>query len=158
MHVACAQSQSEEFQTPHGEWYSTLRAVVHDSWLIWDDVLPEELQLRESLDNESFNNITALAKRIQTFHVSLPGYKQLSVSPFNVTRWWDPTDQDDAWNTGRSCLFSMDNYDSSELVRLKPTRSPLQIRAVSMHFVEAYLPPEAICLDLEISGIHTTPG
>jgi hypothetical protein len=131
-----------KFKTPEGEMYNTLRAVVFDSWLIWHDVLPEEKELRNLLDQDSYDNICALARRLQTFHISLPGYKQLSVSPFNVTRWWDPSDEDIAWNSGRSCLFSMDNYEAVELTNLLPRRSPLQLRAVSRNFVEAHLPPE----------------
>ncbi len=138
-HLPSSESSADEFQGPDGTWLSVFRAVFFDSWLIWRDALPAEPHLREQLDDQVFQRVTALAKQLHLFHQSLPCYRGLTVSPFHVSRWWDPTDPDPAWNSGRSVLFYMDDYSASDLVRLCVKRPALSLRAVSQRFVEASL-------------------
>jgi hypothetical protein len=144
MHNPYARFKEEEFQIPTGEWWLTCRSIVYDSWLFWSDALPEELELREKLDETTFDNITALARRLHSFHVSLSGYKQLNESPFKVSKWWDPTDPDPQWSSGRSCLFTIESFEAIELVQSLPKRTSrpiLKLKPISTNFVEAYLPP-----------------
>jgi len=107
---------------------------------MWLDVLPEDLELRKRLNQDQFDMIKLLGKKLDLFHRSLPDYKQLTESPFNVSCWWDPTNEDEAWNSGRSCLFSLDGYTSDELVNLLPKRNPLVLKVISKKFIEASLP------------------
>ena len=116
MHLPWSRSPEEEFLAPDGEWYSIFRAVVFDSWMLWKDALPPELELRALLDQESYDGITSLARKMHALHHRLPDYRCLSKSPFNVTAWWDPENTDPEWNTGRSCLFTIDGYTSKEFI------------------------------------------
>lgn len=145
MHNPYALSPEGEFQTPEGEWWLTCRSIVYDSWLFWADALPYEMELRQQLDMESFNNITSLAKRLHVFHVSLPGYKQLNESPFKVSKWWDPTEADPQWSSGRSCLFTIENFEAEDLINYLPKRTSrplIKLKPVSVNFIEVYLPPD----------------
>jgi len=144
MHLPSSDHPSQEFETPNDGWYCTCRAIVFDSWLLWSDALPEDLELREQLDQETFDNITALAKKIHSFHHSFPGWKQIDSSPFKVPSWWDPTHEDPIWNSGQMCLFSLEDYSSDELVSLVPKRSTLRLRPVSTNYVEAYLSSSSV--------------
>jgi hypothetical protein len=140
MNLSWSTSPEDEFQAPDGAWYYSFRAIVLDSWLLWRDALPPELALRQQLSQPVSDNITALARRLHCFHQSLPDYRQLTDSPFVVTRWWDPSDEDPFWNQGRSCLFRLKNYVSTDLVRGITKKTPLIIRPVTSRFVEVHLP------------------
>jgi len=149
MHLSSSSKPSHEFKTPDGEWYCIFRAVVYDSWLTWQHVLPEDLELREQLDARSFETIKILGKRLHSFHHSLPDYKTLDSCPFKVPCWWDPTREEEEWNSGRTCLLSVNDYSSEELIAAVPKRNPLRLKAVSENFVEASLPLKFIPQDLE---------
>jgi hypothetical protein len=138
-HVPGSECAADEFQAPDGAWFSIFRAIVFDSWLIWRDALPSEPELREQLDGSAYECVTALAKQLHLFHQSLPCYRGLTISPFHVSRWWDPTDTDQAWNSGGSVLFYMDDYSAADLLRLCVKRPGLKLRAVSQRYVEASL-------------------
>ena len=47
MQLPFSQEELDEFVTPEGEVFYTFRSIVYDSWLIWDDALPDVLQQRE---------------------------------------------------------------------------------------------------------------
>lgn len=143
-HVPWSESSEDEFLAPDGQWYSVFRAVVFDSWLIWRDALPSEQDLRQQLTLDNFNEITRLARQLHLLHQAMPTYRGLTVSPFHVSRWWDPSDTDVQWNSGRSCLFHMDDYTASELCRLSVKRPELQLRSITKRYVEATLasPPK----------------
>ena len=101
-----------------------------------------QLELRALLDQESYDGITSLGRKLHALHHRLPDYRRLSTSPFNVTAWWDPENEDPEWNSGRSCLFTIDGYTSKEFISYLPDRTNLKLRAVTSHFIEAYVPPD----------------
>jgi len=142
MFLPYSQTELDEFVTPMGETFYTFRSIVFDSWLIWDDALPDVLDQRDLLDRDIYDNIVALASSLQTFHQGLPDYRPLTSTPFKVTRWWDPTDRDERWNQGKACLFSLKDYTATDLVRLIQKRTELAVTPVSKRYVEAYLPDE----------------
>lgn len=138
-HLPWSESADDEFLAPDGEWYSVFRSVVFDSWLIWRDALPPGDDLRQQLNIDIYQEITKLARQLHLFHQTMPTYRGLTISPFHVTRWWDPSDTDDQWNTGRSCLFHMDGYSASDLCRLSAKRPGIQLRSITKRYVEATL-------------------
>lgn len=140
-HVPWSESPEDEFLAPDGQWYSVFRAVVFDSWLLWKDALPSEQDLRQQLTWDAYQEIMQLGRQLHLFHQTMPTYRGLTVSPFHVTRWWDPSDSDEQWNSGRSCLFHMDGYSSSELCRLSAKRTGIQLRSITKRYVEATLTP-----------------
>jgi len=143
-HVPWSESPEDEFLAPDGQWYSVFRAVVFDSWLLWRDALPAEQDLRQQLTWDPYQEIMQLGRQLHLFHQTMPTYRGLTVSPFHVTRWWDPSDSDEQWNSGRSCLFHMDGYSASELCRLSAKRPGIQLRSITKRYVEASLamPPK----------------
>ena len=142
MFLPYSKDELDEFVTPSGEVFYTFRSIVFDSWLIWDDALPDVLEQRELLDADIYNNIISLASSLQTFHQGLPDYRPLTSTPFNVTRWWDPTERDERWNQGKACLFALKDYTATDLVRLIQKRMELAVTPISRRYVEAYLPDE----------------
>tara|TARA_Y100000589_G_scaffold119364_1_gene113643 strand:+ start:2915 stop:3343 length:429 start_codon:yes stop_codon:yes gene_type:complete len=142
MFLPYSKDELDEFVTPSGEVFYTFRSIVFDSWLIWDDALPDVLEQRELLDADIYNNIISLASSLQTFHQGLPDYRPLTSTPFNVTRWWDPTERDERWNQGKACLFALKDYTATDLVRLIQKRTELAVTPISRRYVEAYLPDE----------------
>ena len=140
MHLPYSHSELDEFLTPDGEWFYSLRSVVYDSWITWHDALPPTLEEREELDAETFKNIIQLGGSLHCFHQSVPDYRQLSQTPFNITRWWDPSDRDERWSKGRACLFSLKDYSATDLVRMIQKKTDLAVAPISKRFVEAYLP------------------
>ena len=46
MQLPFSQEELDEFVTPEGEVFYTFRSIVYDSWLIWDDALPDVLEQR----------------------------------------------------------------------------------------------------------------
>ena len=142
MQLPYSMNELDEFVTPQGEVYYTLRSIVFDSWLTWKDALPDVLEQRDLLDQDIYENIVSLASSLQTFHQGLADYRPLTSTPFNVTRWWDPTERDERWNQGKACLFSLKDYTATDLVRLIQKRTELAVTPVSRRYVEAYLPDE----------------
>lgn len=142
MFLPYSQDELDEFVTPSGEVFYSFRSIVFDSWLTWNDALPDVIEQRQELNRDIFDNIVALASSLQTFHQSLPDYRPLTSTPFKVTRWWDPTDRDERWNMGKACLFSMQDYSATDLVRLIQKKTELAVTPISRRYVEAYLPDE----------------
>jgi len=142
MFLPYSESELDEFVTPEGEIFYSFRSIVFDSWLVWGDALPDVIEQRELLTDEIFGNIIALASSLQVFHQGLPDYRALTSTPFKVTRWWDPTDRDERWNSGKACLFSLKDYTATDLVRLIQKRTELAVAPVSRRYVEAYLPDQ----------------
>lgn len=142
MHLPWSEAPEDEFLSPDGNWYYSFRAIVLDSWLLWRDALPLEPELRQLLDEDIYDSITALARRLHAFHQTLPNYKQLADSPFKVTRWWDPSDDDPFWSKGRSCLFRLDGYTSQDIAYALSKKTPLKTRVVTQRYIEVNLPDE----------------
>lgn len=142
MNLPWSEAPEDEFLAPDGKWYYSFRAIVLDSWLLWRDALPPELELRQRLDQPIFDSITALARRLHAFHQGLPNYKQLSDSPFKVTRWWDPADEDPFWNQGRSCLFRLDGYTSQDVASVLSKKTPIKTRVITNRYLEVHLPDD----------------
>ena len=142
MRLPFSQEELDEFVTPEGEVFYTFRSIVYDSWLIWDDALPDVLEQREELTQDIYDNIICLADSLHSFHQSLPDYRSLRETPFRVTRWWDPTERDERWNAGRAALFSVKEYSATDLVRMIQKKTDLAVTPVSKRYVEAYLPDE----------------
>lgn len=134
-----SQDELDEFTTPEGEVFYTFRSIVFDSWIVWDDALPDVMEQRAGLDQDIYENIICLADALHSFHQSVPDYRSLTQTPFKVTRWWDPTDRDERWSTGRAALFSVKDYSATDLVRLIQKKTDLAVTPVSRRYVEAYL-------------------
>lgn len=140
MQLPFSDCELDELTLPDGELIYSFRSVVYDSWLNWNDALPACTEERKQLNEDICSNIIKLASNLHSFHQSLPDYRQLTQSPFKVTRWWDPTDRDERWNSGSACLFSMTDYSATDLVRLIQRKTELAVTPVSKRYVEAYLP------------------
>ena len=97
---------------------------------------------REGLDAETFKNIVQLGGSLHCFHQSVPDYRQLSQTPFNITRWWDPSDRDERWSTGRACLFSLKDYSATDLVRMIRENSTWQL----LRFLNVSLRPTCLTM------------
>ena len=102
----------EYFTAPDKNRYLTIRSVVYDSWIIWQDALPFDPQLRSLLTQDIYNNIVELGTRVHKLHQSMPGYKALSESPFEFILWWDPQDDDEDWKQGKRCRFMVKDFTS----------------------------------------------
>lgn len=139
--VPFSESPHDEFQAPDGEWYSTLRAVTYDGWLLWKHALPDDLYLWPQLSAEAYDNIQLLAKRIHAIHQLFPDYRRLDDTPFTVSRWWDPTDTSDDWHLGGRLLCKIQGYTASDVEAETPHRyrSLLQIQPRSKHWIEISL-------------------
>lgn len=123
---------------PCGTDFYACRALVRDSWLQWRDALPPEQEDWERITSDVVENIQSLAKAIHHLHRSLPGYKQCDESPFTVSRWWDP-DDDEGWQLGGRCLFRFKDTTSFELIEGLPRKTQLQLTRISENWVEASL-------------------
>lgn len=141
-HVPYSESLSDEFRTPTGEWYATLRAIAFDSWLLWKHALPDDHLLWPSLSQEAFSNIESLGKRIHNLHQLFPDYRRLCDTPFKVSRWWDPTDDSGEWICGARVLLRVNGYTAREIEQEIPARlkGQLHIQPRSVHWVEITLP------------------
>lgn len=144
MHLSYTDSPDEEFQGPTGEWFCDLRAITLDNWLIWRHALPEPL-LRHLLPLQVACNVTGLAQRIQQTHQRFPNYKLLMDTPFQVSRWWDPTDDDMDWGTGRAMLCRVDGYAASEIARYALKTAGLHARVCSQNWIELRLHHDVEC-------------
>lgn len=130
---------NEEFRTPSGEWYNIYRAICLDSWLIWKDALPDNPYLWDRLNEEAYEAIRSLGARIHALHQLLPNYRRLSESPFTVSHWWDPVD-DQGWDAGDRCLLKIEDYTSRNLPLDELPGLGLGLRQVSEHWMEFSLP------------------
>ena len=137
-----SKDELDQFDTPEGETFYVFRSIVYDSWLVWDDALPDVQSQRDELTQEIYDNIICLADSLHSFHTSCPDYRSLTQTPFKVTRWWDPTERDERWNAGRAALFSVQHYSATDLVRMVQKTTDLAVVPVSKRYVEAYLPDE----------------
>lgn len=137
--VPYAESPAEEFQGPTGEWFTKLRAIVHDGWLLWRHALPDH-PLRRPVDEQAAKGITTLARRIHSAHMSFPEYRQLYSTPFTVGRWWDPVDPTGEWSLGTRVLLKLERYTASRLASKIPKRLELQTQIRSEHWLEIALP------------------
>ena len=125
-------------ELPCGTSVYACRALVRDSWLQWHDVLPPEQEDWSRLTAEVVESIQLLAKAIHHLHRSLPSYKQCDESPFTVSRWWDP-DDDEGWQFGSRCLFRFTGTTALELISCLPRKTQLRLTAISENWVEASL-------------------
>lgn len=141
-HLPYSESPSDEFCSPTGEWLCTLRAITFDSWLLWRHALPEDLLLWPELTQPVFDSIVLLAQRIHNLHQLLPDYRRLADTPFQVSMWWDPTDDDFA--AGDRVQLRIIGYTAREIEQEVPHRlkSLLTILPLSTHWVEISLPQQ----------------
>ena len=146
-HLPYARNDDDEFLHPSGEWFLIDRAITFDNWLLWRHALPFERHERSQLTAPVAATIETLADAIHDIHQAMPGYKGLGDTPFRVSRWWDPSDQE-GWQSGGCCLFRIEGFCSADILE-RADRSPfLSLRAVSGLFVEAgLLNPAARLLD-----------
>lgn len=140
--VPYSESPSDEFQAPNGVWYSTLRAITFDSWLLWRHALPDDISLWPQLTQPVFESIEALGLRIHQLHQLLPNYRRLSDSPFCVSIWWDPTDTSGTWSLGDRAQLRIAGYTASDIQHeLTPRlKSCLHFQVLSKHWIELSLP------------------
>jgi hypothetical protein len=148
-HLPCSESPADEFQTPSGEWFTTLRAIAFDGWLLWKHALPEDPLLWPAMDHDVFVTIEALARRVHSLHQLLPDYRRLTDTPFAVSRWWDPTDDTGEWLTGERALLRINGYTARDVEQEIPPRlkGQLKIQARSLNWLEISLP----------EGPHSSP-
>ena len=132
-----------KFHAPNGEKYLTIRSVVYDSWIMWQDALPFEREYWRFLTEDIYNNIVELGTRVHKMHQSFPGYKALSESPFEFILWWDPTDQDPDWNQGKKCRFMINDFTAEEIAYYSSIKkgNKLTIRPMTTRMVEAMITP-----------------
>jgi len=153
-HVPYSESPVDEFRTPSGEWYATLRAIAFDGWLLWKHALPEEHYHWSALSQEAFANIETLAKRIHNFHQLFPDYRRLCDTPFKVSRWWDPSDDTGDWAGGSRVLLRINGYTARDIQQEIPSRlkGQLQVQPCSVHWVEISLPEGLCCYSSAADG------
>lgn len=121
---------------PSGESVYACRALVRDSWLQWRDALPPDQEDWVGLTDEIVRAVEELARGLHHLHRNLPGYKQCNESPFTVSRWWDPTD-DEGWQQGLFCLFKFEGQTAESLIAALPRKTALKLTPRSTHWVEA---------------------
>jgi hypothetical protein len=140
-HVPYSESPNDEFQTPCGIWYSTLRAITFDSWLLWRHALPEDELLWPQLSQSVFETIEALAQRIHHLHQAFPDYRRLADTPFHVSTWWDPSDPHGDWIYGDRVQLKITGYTAREIEQEAQPRlkGQLRILPLSKHWVEISL-------------------
>ncbi len=133
----------DRFLAPDGEKYLTIRSVVYDSWIIWQDALPFERELRRLMTPEIYNNIVELGTRVHKMHQSMPGYKALGESPFEFISWWDPLDPDPDWKQGKKCRFMINDFTAEEIEYYSSVKkgNKLTIKPMTTRMVEAIITP-----------------
>lgn len=141
-HLPFSESPADEFRTPSGEWFCTLRAIAFDGWLLWKHALPDDILLWRDLNDDVFNTVEALARRIHNLHQLLPDYRRLSDTPFKVSRWWDPTDDTGEWCFGDRVLLRINGYTARDVSQEIPSRlkGQLTIQQRSLNWIEFSLP------------------
>ncbi len=135
-------ADTDQFLAPDGSKYLTIRSVVYDSWIIWQDAIPFDQDLRLMLTQEIYDNIVELATRIHKLHQSMPGYKALTESPFEFVLWFDPLDSDPDWNQGKMCRFMINDFTAEEIEyysKLKKANK-LDVKPMTHRMVEAKIP------------------
>jgi len=142
LHLPFSMVPGDEFRLPTGVWWSSWRAIVLDSWLMWRDALPASEEERGQLTPLVMRRIADLARRIHFAHQQMPDYRLLQESPFTVGRWWDPYD-DDEWDTGGRCLFKVEGYSADEVIRYLSLRTQPNATRISSNWVEIQWPPTA---------------
>ena len=132
----------EYFTAPDKNRYLTIRSVVYDSWIIWQDALPFDPELRSLLTQDIYNNIVELGTRVHKLHQSMPGYKALSESPFEFILWWDPQDDDEDWKQGKRCRFMVNDFTSEEITYYNTLKkgNKLTVTPKTTRMVEAQIP------------------
>ncbi len=135
-------TEVDSFLAPDGNTYLTIRSVVYDSWIIWQDAIPFEKDLRLMLTQEIYDNIVELGTRVHKLHQSLPGYKALTESPFDFVLWFDPLDSDPDWNEGKKCRFMIKDFTAEELVYFNTLKkaNKLEVKPMTSRLVEAKIP------------------
>jgi hypothetical protein len=121
---------------PSGESVYACRALVRDSWLQWRDVMPPDEEDWHGLTDDVVHAVQELARGLHHLHRNLPGYKQCNESPFTVSRWWDPTDEE-GWQQGLFCLFKFEGQTAESLIAALPRKTTLKLTPRSTHWVEA---------------------
>ena len=128
-------------QLPCGDQVLVTKALVKDSWLIWTDALPDEEHLWDQLTGDAVESILTLAKALHAMHRNVRNYKLCEESPFTVSRWWDPTADDD-YDSGRFALLKFAGLNAKELAAMIPRSSQLVLSPVSPRapdWVEAWV-------------------
>lgn len=146
----------DRFTLPCGNVVLTTRALVKDSWLQWRDALPQEEELWDQLSAEAVHAIVELARCLHGMHRAMKGYKQCDESPFTVSRWWDPTADDDGYDSGRYCLMKFKDFAATDLIRAVPRTSALMLTPVSPRapqWVEAWVQEKPV---LPLTGCGLT--
>lgn len=152
-------SPEEQFRGPNGDWFTTYRSIVLDGWLFWQHALPD-WKARCTVPEDVACNITGLARYIHATHMVFPEYRHLSDSPFKVSRWWDPSEKDTEWASGRRVLLRLEGCTASRFTGKVPRRFHLQVEPRSDHWLEIALPNDEVCLEhsLDYSRVVTTEG
>tara|TARA_B100001250_G_scaffold396106_1_gene401711 strand:+ start:1692 stop:2120 length:429 start_codon:yes stop_codon:yes gene_type:complete len=132
----------DQFLAPDGNDYLTIRSVVYDSWIIWQDAIPFDLELRLMLTQEIYDNIVELGTRVHKLHQSMPGYKALTESPFEFVLWFDPLDTDPDWSQGKKCRFMINEFTAEEIAYYNTLKkgNKLDIKPMTTRMVEAKIP------------------
>ena len=120
----------QQVSLPCGSAVLTSRALVKDCWITWRDALPDQEELWSHLTHEAVEEITSLARALHGMHRAMKTYKSTDESPFHISRWWDPTADDD-YDTGRFCLMKFKNFTAHQLTTCVPRSSSLIFTAVS---------------------------
>lgn len=141
-HLPYSEAITDEFRTPTGEWYATLRAISFDSWLLWRHALPEDHLLWPRLTLDVFETIQVLGQRIHNWHQLLPDYRRLSDTPFQVSCWWDPSDATGEWTRGDRVLLRLNGYTARDVQHEIPNRlrNQLILQPLSTHWMQISLP------------------
>jgi hypothetical protein len=135
-HCPASFGPNEEFLAPTGEWLSVFRAIAYDSWLLWRHALPDNPNHWPLLDAGTFETIGRLGQRIHNLHQTLPDYRRLNDTPFTVSRWWDPLDDQEDWQLGGRCLLKINGYESRHIPIEAGGRFGLTITPISAHWLE----------------------
>jgi hypothetical protein len=144
LHLPFSESPRDEFQATDGQWHPVLRAVVFDSWLLWQHALPDDLHLRAQLTPQAEQGIRELGAAVHEAHQHFPDYKRLVDTPFRVSRWWDPTDDTGEWSSGHRLLCRVINYSAIAVeAEIKRKVRYLDLTVRSLHYIEVALPQEA---------------
>lgn len=133
----------EQFQGPTGDWFTVYRSIVLDSWLLWKHAIPD-WKVRCTVPRDVACNVTALARYVHATHMALPEYRHLSDSPFRVSRWWDPSEPDSEWASGRRALLRLEGCSASRFSSKVPRRFNLTVEPRSENWLEVALPSEGV--------------
>ena len=131
----------DSFIAHDGNKYLSIRSIVYDSWITWQDAIPFSKDQHQLLTSEIHNNIIELATKIHKLHQSFPNYKTLTEPPFEFVLWWDPLDKDPAWNQGKTCRFMIDEFTSADIEYYNSNKknSRLSVKPLTRRLVEVTL-------------------